>query len=137
MCGIPVYSFEALVLQAPYVDVICVNSYFSWYHDPGHLEVISIQLQTQFDSWYGKYKKPIIQSEYGADVVPGLHSVSRSVSLLFIPLLHRLHLRFKSESRQVTTEVRHRTTNCSSGAVARGCPPRRACARCCPIVCVH
>ncbi|TTG47527.1 Beta-glucuronidase [Bagarius yarrelli] len=34
---------------APFVDVICVNSYFSWYHDPGHLEVISIQLHTQFD----------------------------------------------------------------------------------------
>ncbi|KAL6463818.1 hypothetical protein MHYP_G00282090 [Metynnis hypsauchen] len=61
-------------LGAPYVDVICVNSYFSWYHDPGHLEVIPIQLNTQFDNWYGKYKKPIIQSEYGADAVPGLHS---------------------------------------------------------------
>ncbi|XP_065107169.1 beta-glucuronidase [Paramisgurnus dabryanus] len=59
---------------APYVDVICVNSYFSWYHDPGHTEVISIQLNTQFDNWYGKYQKPIIQSEYGADAVPGLHS---------------------------------------------------------------
>lgn len=59
---------------APYVDVICVNSYFSWYHDPGHMEVIPIQLNTQFENWFGKYKKPIIQSEYGADAVPGLHS---------------------------------------------------------------
>ncbi|XP_045896576.1 beta-glucuronidase isoform X1 [Micropterus dolomieu] len=59
---------------APYVDVICVNSYFSWYHDPGHLEVISIQLNTEFENWYGKYQKPIIQSEYGADAVPGLHN---------------------------------------------------------------
>ncbi|XP_029925384.1 beta-glucuronidase [Myripristis murdjan] len=59
---------------APYVDVICVNSYFSWYHDPGHVEVIPIQLTNQFENWYGKYQKPIIQSEYGADVVPGLHS---------------------------------------------------------------
>ncbi|XP_054899638.1 beta-glucuronidase [Poeciliopsis prolifica] len=59
---------------APFVDVICVNSYFSWYHDPGHLEVIPLQLNTQFENWFGKYKKPIIQSEYGADVVPGLHN---------------------------------------------------------------
>ncbi|XP_069556770.1 beta-glucuronidase-like [Brachyistius frenatus] len=59
---------------APYVDVICVNSYFSWYHDSGHLEVIPIQLNTQFENWYGKYQKPIIQSEYGADAVSGLHS---------------------------------------------------------------
>nr|XP_006641056.1 PREDICTED: beta-glucuronidase [Lepisosteus oculatus] len=59
---------------APYVDVICVNSYFSWYHDPGHPEVIQIQLNTQFENWYRMYEKPIIQSEYGADVVPGLHT---------------------------------------------------------------
>ncbi|XP_074529172.1 beta-glucuronidase [Halichoeres trimaculatus] len=59
---------------APFVDVICVNSYFSWYHDAGHLEVIPFQLNTQFENWYRKYKKPIIQSEYGADAVPGLHS---------------------------------------------------------------
>ncbi|XP_042579413.1 beta-glucuronidase-like [Cyprinus carpio] len=61
-------------LGAPYVDVICVNSYFSWYQDPGHTELIGLQLNTQFDNWYGKYQKPIIQSEYGADAVPGLHS---------------------------------------------------------------
>ncbi|KAM9728077.1 beta-glucuronidase [Menidia menidia] len=59
---------------AAFVDVVCVNSYFSWYHDPGHVEVIPIQLNTQFENWYGKYKKPIIQSEYGADAVPGVHS---------------------------------------------------------------
>ncbi|NWS77374.1 BGLR glucuronidase, partial [Crotophaga sulcirostris] len=61
-------------LGAPYVDVICVNSYFSWYHDPGHLEVIPLQLTAQFENWYKTYQKPIIQSEYGADSVPGLHS---------------------------------------------------------------
>ncbi|XP_029304657.1 beta-glucuronidase [Cottoperca gobio] len=59
---------------APFVDVLCINSYFSWYHDPGHLEVIPLQLNTQFEDWYKKYQKPIIQSEYGADAVPGLHS---------------------------------------------------------------
>ncbi|XP_074969006.1 beta-glucuronidase [Phalacrocorax aristotelis] len=64
----------ALDRGAPYVDVICVNSYFSWYHDPGHLEVIPLQLTTQFENWYKAYQKPIIQSEYGADAVPGLHS---------------------------------------------------------------
>uniref|UniRef100_A0A8D3DZ22 Beta-glucuronidase n=1 Tax=Scophthalmus maximus TaxID=52904 RepID=A0A8D3DZ22_SCOMX len=68
------YFNDYLLSSAPYVDVICVNSYFSWYHDPGHMEVISIQLNSQFENWYGKYQKPIIQSEYGADAVPGLHS---------------------------------------------------------------
>ncbi|XP_043910159.1 beta-glucuronidase isoform X2 [Protopterus annectens] len=61
-------------LGAPYVDVICVNSYFSWYHDPGHLEVIQLQLNTQMENWNSLYKKPIIQSEYGADTIPGLHN---------------------------------------------------------------
>jgi beta-glucuronidase len=60
-------------LGAPYVDVICVNSYYSWYHDFGHLEVIQPQLQTQFETWYNTYHKPIIQSEYGAEAIPGLH----------------------------------------------------------------
>uniref|UniRef100_A0A8C3XTY5 Beta-glucuronidase n=1 Tax=Chelydra serpentina TaxID=8475 RepID=A0A8C3XTY5_CHESE len=59
---------------APYVDVICVNSYFSWYHDAGHLEVIQLQLNTQFENWYKAYQKPIIQSEYGADSIAGLHN---------------------------------------------------------------
>ncbi|TFK12972.1 gap junction delta-2 protein [Platysternon megacephalum] len=59
---------------APYVDVICVNSYFSWYHDAGHLEVIQLQLNTQFENWYEAYQKPIIQSEYGADAIAGLHN---------------------------------------------------------------
>uniref|UniRef100_A0A8C0GZC7 Beta-glucuronidase n=1 Tax=Chelonoidis abingdonii TaxID=106734 RepID=A0A8C0GZC7_CHEAB len=59
---------------APYVDVICVNSYFSWYHDAGHLEVIQLQLNTQFENWYKAYQRPIIQSEYGADTIAGLHN---------------------------------------------------------------
>lgn len=60
-------------LGAPYVDVICVNSYYSWYHDPGHLEVIQLQLATQFENWHKTYQKPIIQSEYGADSIAGIH----------------------------------------------------------------
>ncbi|XP_036622848.1 beta-glucuronidase [Trichosurus vulpecula] len=58
---------------APYVDVICINNYFSWYHDYGHLEVIQLQVSTEFETWYKIYQKPIIQSEYGADNIPGLH----------------------------------------------------------------
>lgn len=58
------------------MDVICVNSYYSWYHDYGHLEVIPLQLATQFENWYRTYQKPIIQSEYGAGAIPGFHQVS-------------------------------------------------------------
>ena len=58
------------------MDVICVNSYYSWYHDYGHMEVIQLQLATQFESWYKTYQKPIIQSEYGAETITGFHEVS-------------------------------------------------------------
>ncbi|KAL4669840.1 hypothetical protein H8959_008394 [Pygathrix nigripes] len=58
---------------APYVDVICLNSYYSWYHDYGHLELIQRQLTTQFETWYKSYQKPIIQSEYGAETIVGFH----------------------------------------------------------------
>lgn len=57
------------------MDVICINSYFSWYHDYGHLEVIQPQLNSQFENWYKTHQKPIIQSEYGADAIPGIHEV--------------------------------------------------------------
>uniref|UniRef100_A0A8C0LX66 Beta-glucuronidase n=1 Tax=Canis lupus familiaris TaxID=9615 RepID=A0A8C0LX66_CANLF len=60
-------------LGAPYVDVICVNSYYSWYHDYGHMEVIQLQLATEFENWYRTYQKPIIQSEYGAETIAGFH----------------------------------------------------------------
>nr|XP_025130965.1 beta-glucuronidase isoform X2 [Bubalus bubalis]XP_025130966.1 beta-glucuronidase isoform X2 [Bubalus bubalis]XP_025130967.1 beta-glucuronidase isoform X2 [Bubalus bubalis] len=60
-------------LGAPYVDVICVNSYYSWYHDYGHMEVIQLQLATQFENWYKAYQKPMIQSEYRADAIEGFH----------------------------------------------------------------
>ncbi|XP_026037878.1 beta-glucuronidase [Astatotilapia calliptera] len=57
----------------PYVDVVCANSYFAWYFDQGRLDIIPLQLSTHFENWYRKYQRPIIQSEYGADAVPGLH----------------------------------------------------------------
>ncbi|XP_002722331.2 beta-glucuronidase isoform X2 [Oryctolagus cuniculus] len=60
-------------LGVPYVDVICVNSYYSWYHDYGHLELIQLQLETQFENWYRAHQKPIIQSEYGAETIAGFH----------------------------------------------------------------
>ncbi|KAG8122824.1 hypothetical protein E2320_018284 [Naja naja] len=40
----------------------------------GHLEVIQLQLKTQFENWYTTHQKPIIQSEYGADTISGFHA---------------------------------------------------------------
>lgn len=56
------------------VDVICVNRYYSWYSDPGRLELIEYQLVRELKKWHELYKKPVIITEYGADTIAGLHS---------------------------------------------------------------
>ncbi|XP_077867014.1 beta-glucuronidase-like [Saccoglossus kowalevskii] len=56
-----------------FVDVVCINSYFGWYEDTGHPEVIQLQLEYNLREWYKKRNKPIIQTEYGAGSVIGIH----------------------------------------------------------------
>ena len=63
------------------MDVICHNHYYAWYHDPGHLELIQLQLEYDLRQWFEKFQKPVIQSEYGAGTVSGLHMVSQSFKI--------------------------------------------------------
>ena len=63
------------IFQAQYTDVLCINSYYSWYSDPGHTEVIHIHASNNLKQWHQTFNKPVIQSEYGADTIPGLHMV--------------------------------------------------------------
>ncbi|XP_022085658.1 beta-glucuronidase-like isoform X2 [Acanthaster planci] len=58
---------------AQWCDVLCLNTYFSWYSDSGHLELVEMQSNTSLWDWHLKFNKTIIQSEYGADTIPGLH----------------------------------------------------------------
>ena len=58
-----------------WVDVICLNRYYAWYSDHGHLEVIGLQLKNEMDEWFEKYHKPMIMTEYGADTIAGLHKI--------------------------------------------------------------
>ena len=55
------------------VDVISVNTYESWYSDPGHSEVISHRLPRIVGAWHERYHKPILMSEFGADAIAGFH----------------------------------------------------------------
>lgn len=59
---------------ADLVDVLCLNRYYAWYFDPGHLELIGAQLERNLRDWHRRYRKPIIVAEYGADTIAGLHS---------------------------------------------------------------
>ncbi|MDO9628275.1 MAG: beta-glucuronidase, partial [Acholeplasmataceae bacterium] len=56
-------------------DVIGLNRYFSWYSEFGELDVIKDRIQNDFESYYQKFKKPIMLTEFGADTISGLHAL--------------------------------------------------------------
>jgi beta-glucuronidase len=61
-------------LPFEYIDVMCINRYHSWYSDPGHTELIEMQIVNELTPWFEQWHKPLIISEYGADTVAGMHS---------------------------------------------------------------
>lgn len=58
---------------AQFFDVVCVNRYYSWYSDPGHLELIELQLERELRGWHERFRQPVILSEYGADAIAGFY----------------------------------------------------------------
>ena len=58
-------------------DVLMVNRYYGWYVNTGDLAAAEVALQTELEEW-ATDGKPIIITEYGADTVPGMHSVTPS-----------------------------------------------------------
>ncbi|HFD4972756.1 TPA: beta-glucuronidase [Streptococcus pyogenes] len=58
------------------VDVICLNRYYAWYVDHGDLAKGEADLRKELLEWQSKFPdKPILMTEYGADTLPGLHSM--------------------------------------------------------------
>lgn len=58
---------------AQFFDVVCVNRYYSWYQDPGSLELVEQQVEWELTGWYRNFGKPVIMTEYGADAIAGFH----------------------------------------------------------------
>ncbi|WP_062464240.1 beta-glucuronidase [Demequina soli] len=56
-------------------DVLCLNRYYGWYVGVGDLELAEMYLEGEMRQWAAKYGKPMLMAEYGADTMPGLHSV--------------------------------------------------------------
>ncbi|WP_033321548.1 beta-glucuronidase [Streptomyces yerevanensis] len=56
-------------------DVLCINRYYGWYIATGDLTTAETYLEGDLRGWAEKFGKPLIMSEYGADTMPGLHSV--------------------------------------------------------------
>jgi beta-glucuronidase len=57
-------------------DVICLNRYYGWYVATGDLVTAERDLEAELRRWVVLHGKPIIITEYGADAVAGMHSVS-------------------------------------------------------------
>ncbi|WP_062529708.1 beta-glucuronidase [Demequina rhizosphaerae] len=58
-----------------FADVLCLNRYYGWYMDTGDLATAEVHLEAELRGWEQMYGKPMIMTEYGADTIPGLHSV--------------------------------------------------------------
>jgi len=60
---------------AQLADVIGLNRYIGWYVDFADLSVIPEKLLEAFDSYYNKFHKPMMLTEFGADTIMGLHQL--------------------------------------------------------------
>ncbi|MGX9885511.1 beta-glucuronidase [Streptomyces sp. NPDC002276] len=56
-------------------DLVCLNRYHGWYLATGDLATAETAMEAELHAWVAKFGKPILMTEYGADALPGLHSV--------------------------------------------------------------
>lgn len=59
-------------------DLVCVNRYYGWYVDTGDLETAEQELEAELRAW-AAHGKPILVTEFGADALPGLHTLPATV----------------------------------------------------------
>ena len=76
-------------------DVVLVNRYYGWYLNNADLASAEQALEKELREWEAKFIKPIIVSEYGADTMPGIHSIydqpwSEEYQLKFLEMYHRV-----------------------------------------------
>jgi beta-glucuronidase len=54
-------------------DVICMNRYWGWYTLGGQMDIARQKLEEELDQVWGRFHKPIIMTEFGADTIAGYH----------------------------------------------------------------
>ncbi|GAB2844680.1 beta-glucuronidase [Actinocorallia aurea] len=82
-------------LIADLFDVISINRYYGWYVATGDLETAEVYLEKDLRGWAERFRKPIMMAEYGADTLPGLHSVwdqpwSEEYQQAYLEMNHRV-----------------------------------------------
>ncbi len=60
---------------ARFSDVIMINRYFGWYSQPGDLPAARDALVQELTTWEAE-GKPIVMTEFGADTIAGLHTLT-------------------------------------------------------------
>lgn len=59
-----------------FIDVISLNRYYGWYIELNNLDKAKHMLSSELDCWLERHpNKPILFTEYGADTIPGFHSI--------------------------------------------------------------
>lgn len=77
-----------------FADVLMLNRYYGWYVHSGDLRAAEAAWQAELEAWAGD-GKPIIITEYGADTIAGLHSVtpqpwSEEYQVEYLEMNHRV-----------------------------------------------
>jgi beta-glucuronidase len=57
-------------------DILCLNRYYGWYEYPGRLDRAVAALSEELDEIHRRYHRPVMMTEFGADTIPGLHSIA-------------------------------------------------------------
>ncbi|MEU8817621.1 beta-glucuronidase [Actinoplanes sp. NPDC048796] len=76
-------------------DLLSINRYYGWYVATGDLETAEGYLEADLRGWIQRFGKPVMMSEYGADTLPGLHSVwdtpwTEEYQAAFLAMHHRV-----------------------------------------------
>jgi beta-glucuronidase len=75
-------------------DVTMLNRYYGWYTSTGDLAAAEVALEEELTAWAGE-GRPIVVTEYGADAMPGVRSVtpqpwSEEYQAEFLAMYHRV-----------------------------------------------
>ena len=57
-----------------FCDILCLNRYYGWYTEGGRIDEGCAKLSRELDDLHGKFRKPIVLTEFGADAVAGWHA---------------------------------------------------------------
>lgn len=84
-----------------FADFICLNRYYGWYVNHNDLDSAILAYRAELKGWVEKFNKPLVITEYGADTLPGAHSIhglpwSEEYQVNFLEASHQVHDEFEA-----------------------------------------